>query len=42
MIFGVALSQFVLNVWQTDPKDDSRTLIDYDLALFFLPMALQV
>jgi uncharacterized membrane protein YfcA len=41
MIFGVALAAFLLNIWQPDPRSPGRFLIDFDVTLFFVPIALQ-
>lgn len=40
MIFGVAISQFCINIRRTDPLHPERWLICYDVALLFVPMAL--
>lgn len=40
MIFGVAVSQFFINVRKKDPLHPERWLICYDVALLFVPMAL--
>ena len=40
IIFGVAVSQFVINIRKKDPLHSERWLICYDVALLFVPMAL--
>ena len=40
MIFGVAVSQFTINIRKKDPLHPERWLICYDVALLFVPMAL--
>lgn len=40
MIFGVAVSQFIINMRKKDPVHPERWLICYDVALLFVPMAL--